>query len=107
MLDFRLESFLSVCDTMNYRKSAQMLHITQPAITQHIHYLEAKFGCKLFVYENRLLKKTHQGRILEQYARTMLAQEERLLRLLSRRWTLPGSLPAAPFCFLSWKSATR
>ena len=82
MLDFRLESFLCVCDTMNYRKSAQMLHITQPAITQHIHYLEAKFGCKLFVYENRLLKKTHQGRILEQYARTMLAQEERLLRQL-------------------------
>ena len=82
MLDFRLESFLSVCDTMNYRKSAQMLHITQPAITQHIHYLEAKFGCKLFVYENRLLKKTHQARILEQYARTMLAQEERLLRQL-------------------------
>ena len=82
MLDFRLESFLSVCDTMNYRKSAQMLHITQPAITQHIHFLEGKFGCKLFVYENRLLKKTHQGRILEQHARTMLAQEERLLRQL-------------------------
>lgn len=82
MLDFRLESFLSVCDTMNYRKSAQMLHITQPAITQHIHFLEGKFGCKLFVYENRLLKKTDQARILEQYARTMQAQEERLLRQL-------------------------
>ena len=82
MLDFRLESFLSVCGTMNYRKSAQMLHITQPAITQHIHFLEGKFGCKLFVYENRLLKKTDQARILEQYARTMQAQEERLLRQL-------------------------
>lgn len=54
-----------------------MLHITQ-----HIHFLEGKFGCKLFVYENRLLKKTDQARIPEQYARTMQAQEERLLRQL-------------------------
>lgn len=80
MLDFRLETFLSVCDTMNYRKSAQLLHITQPAVTQHIHYLEGVYGCKLFAYENRLLKKTHAAQILEQYARTMKAQEERVLR---------------------------
>ncbi len=80
MLDYRLETFLSVCDTMNYRKSAELLHITQPAITQHIQHLEHIYGCKLFRYENRRLKKTHCAVLLEQYARSMKVNEENLMR---------------------------
>ena len=55
-MDFRLQTFLSVCDTMNFRRSAEFLHISQPAVTQHIHHLERTYGCKLFLYENRRLK---------------------------------------------------
>ena len=40
MLDYRMNTFLTVCDTMNYRKAAELLHITQPAVTQHIQFLE-------------------------------------------------------------------
>lgn len=79
MLDFRLETFLSVCNTMNYCKSAEQLHITQPAVTQHIQHLEQTYGCKLFLYENRQLKKTKDAAILEQYAQTMKINEENLL----------------------------
>lgn len=82
MLDFRLQTFLSVCDTMNYRKSAEILHITQPAVTQHIQYLEHTYGCKLFQYENRQLKKTNAALILEQFARTMKINEEAMIRQL-------------------------
>lgn len=82
MLDFRLKTFLSVCDTMNYRKSAELLHITQPAVTQHIHYLEQHYGCKLFSYENRHLTKTDAAIILEQYGHTMELNEENLLHQL-------------------------
>ena len=82
MLDFRVETYLSVCETMNYRKSAELLHITQPAVTQHIQYLERRFGCKLFLYENRRLKQTPAGEILEKYARTMRAGQENMLREL-------------------------
>ena len=40
MLDYRMETFLTLCQTLNYRATAQMLHITQPAVTQQIHCLE-------------------------------------------------------------------
>lgn len=85
MLDFRLETFLCVCDTMNYCKTAEQLHITQPAVTQHIHHLEQKYGCKLFQYENRKLKKTEAAAILEQYARPIKVREGDLLRKMHRR----------------------
>ncbi len=82
MLNYRLETFLTVCDTMNFSRSAELLHITQPAVTQHIHYLEHTYGCKLFQYENRRLRKTSSALILEQYARTMKINEENLVRQL-------------------------
>ncbi len=84
MIDFRLETFLSVCDTMNYRKSADLLHITQPAVTQHIHHLEKTYNCKLFQYEGRRLKKTKAASILEQYARTMKVNESNMMRQLQK-----------------------
>ena len=82
-MDFRLQTFLSVCDTMNFRRTAECLHISQPAVTQHIHHLEHTYGCKLFLYENRRLKKTRSALILEQYARSLMVSEENLLRQLN------------------------
>ena len=40
MIDFRLETFLVLCKTGSYTRAAEQLHITQPAVTQHIQYLE-------------------------------------------------------------------
>ena len=47
MLDHRIETFMAVCDLMNYRKAAELLHITQPAVTQHIQFLENEYGCEI------------------------------------------------------------
>ena len=78
MLDYRIDTFLTLCECMNYRKTAEMLHISQPAVTQQIHYLENQYGQKLFVYENRRLVKTEAAAILEQYARAAKLQEKDL-----------------------------
>ena len=43
-MDQRLETFLTVCTTMNYRKAAERLHLTQPAVTKQIQALEALDG---------------------------------------------------------------
>ena len=48
MIDTRIETFLTLCRVMNYRKTAELLNMTQPAVTQHIHFLEEQYGCKLF-----------------------------------------------------------
>lgn len=78
MLDYRLDTFLTVCEVMNYRETAEILHITQPAVTQHIQFLEKEYGCKLFTYKNRKLEKTHSARILEEYVRSMKYNERTL-----------------------------
>lgn len=41
MQDFRMETFLTVCSTLNYTEAARILHITQPAVSQHIRQIEA------------------------------------------------------------------
>lgn len=83
MLDYRVDTFLLLCQMMNYRKTAAALGITQPAVTQQIHFLERKYGCKLFVYRNSQLKKTDAALALEQYARAMRLQDQNLRRRLS------------------------
>lgn len=78
MLDYRINTFLTLCECMNYRKTAEILHISQPAVTQQIHYLENQYGQKLFEYENRRLVKTEAAAVLEKYARAAKLQEKDL-----------------------------
>ena len=68
MIDSRMETFLTLCRVMNYRKTAELLNMTQPAVTQHIHYLENFYNCRLFVYNRKTLVMTEQAQILKEYA---------------------------------------
>lgn len=79
MIDYRIKTFLVLCDTMNYRKTAEILNMTQPAVTQHIHFLENEYKCKLFIYDRHTLKVTSEGELLKNYAENVLFQEQKLL----------------------------
>ena len=61
MLDFRIQTFLTLCETLSYTKTAALLHITQPTVTQHIQFLENEYGCKLFCYSRKSLSLTERG----------------------------------------------
>lgn len=78
MIDYRVKTFLALCDFMNYRKTAQILNMTQPAVTQHIHFLENQYGCKLFDYDRHSLKMTREGMLLKRYCESVMYQEEKL-----------------------------
>lgn len=82
MLDYRLETFLALCDTLNYGRAAESLHVTQPAVTRHIQHLEEYYGCKLFTYEHRALALTPEGEKLLHYARDVVFRERKLLEEL-------------------------
>ncbi len=71
MIDFRIDTFLTVCRCMNYTKAAEQLNITQPAVTQHIRYLEDYYGAKLIAYEGKKMYLTEAGRLLYEAAVTM------------------------------------
>ena len=78
MLDFRMDTFLKVCHYMNYTKAAAELNITQPAVSQHIRYLERYYNTKLFVQEGKKLKLTEAGRVLQRVSSSMLHDENNL-----------------------------
>lgn len=73
MLDHRVETFLTLCQTMHYTKTADLLHISQPTVTLHIQHLEAEYGCRLFTYSGKTLTLTEKGRILLRHATSMQA----------------------------------
>ena len=55
MLDFRVDTFLCVCRFMNFTHAARELNITQPAVSQHIKYLEDFYCVKLFEQDGKKL----------------------------------------------------
>lgn len=71
MLDFRIQTFLCVCRHMNFSSAAEALHITQPAVSQHIHYLEKMYGMELFVRKGKHIFLTTAGEILRDTMLTM------------------------------------
>lgn len=80
MLDFRLMTFLELCNQNSYTKTAQVLNMTQPAVTQHIQYLEREYGAKLFDHHGKKLTLTPAGELLRQAARTIAADTQGLKR---------------------------
>lgn len=84
MLDFRLYTFLTLSETLNYTKAAELLCITQPAVSQHIKYLEKEYACKLFYYNGKQLTLTNQGLFLAEKVRSMVADEKKIRDLLKQ-----------------------
>ena len=82
MLDFRMDTFLALCRTMNYTRAAEELNITQPAVTQHIQYLQRHYGVKLFQYRDKHLFLTEAGAALRSAALTMEHDERELMEQL-------------------------
>ena len=78
MLDPRWNTFLVLCETMNYTRAAQQLCLTQPAVTHHIRYLENYYGCRLFIYENKVLRLTQAGLRLREFTRSKVYNSNKI-----------------------------
>ena len=77
-MDPKLHTFLTLCQTMNYRMAAERLHLSQPAVTKQIQSLEKMLQAKLFRYDGHTLHKTEECLLLERYAISMQYQFEEL-----------------------------
>lgn len=69
MMDAKLETLLKVNETRNFTKAAQLLSLTQPAVSQHIRQLERDLNANLFIRGEGALKLTSEGEIAVKYAR--------------------------------------
>jgi len=84
LLDLRLNTFLTLCETKNYTKTAEILNMTQPAVTQHIQYLENYYQVRLIADKGKNFTLTKEGEALQKYVKTLKANSERIKPLLHR-----------------------
>ena len=88
MLDYRVHTFLTLYQEMNYRRTAELLNMTQPGVTQHIQALERVYGVKLFQYDGRNLRRTPEAEILKKHLSAIDQREKALLSELHRPATV-------------------
>jgi len=69
---YKLEIFAIVVQTGSFSAAADRLLLTQPAISQHIHDLEASLGARLFQRGRRGVSLTPAGETLHTYTREIL-----------------------------------
>jgi DNA-binding transcriptional LysR family regulator len=79
--DIRLLTFITVAETKSFTKSAEILNITQPAVSQHIKFLEDEYGVNLIKKYGNKFDLTEEGFILLDYAKKI----EAMYRELSMR----------------------
>ena len=63
-----LRSFLAIANEGSITRAAEVLHITQPALSRQLAQLERELGCELFVRGKRHLILTDEGQLLQRRA---------------------------------------
>jgi DNA-binding transcriptional LysR family regulator len=79
MENFRLKVFRTVAEEASFRRAAERLNLSQPAVSQQIHALEEELSTTLFDRGKGRIRLTGSGSVLLRYARkgARLADEAR------------------------------
>ena len=81
MLETKLYTFLKLAECGSTTRCAEQLHITQPAVSQHLKALEAEYGLCLFAREGRRLVLTPEGKRFYHLARRLATMDRQLREL--------------------------
>lgn len=74
-MDFRrLRSFVAVADELNFRRAAEVLNTSQPALSQQIRALEEELGIRLFERTKRSVRLTRAGSVYLSGVREAIAE---------------------------------
>ncbi|MCH6470171.1 LysR substrate-binding domain-containing protein [Sinomonas terrae] len=71
----RLRYFVTIVDSGTITRAAELLHIAQPALSQHVSALESEFKQQLLLRSRRGIVPTAAGRSLYRYAQSILRLE--------------------------------
>jgi DNA-binding transcriptional LysR family regulator len=75
----QLRAFLAVARQRHFRRAADNLHLSQPAVSRHIAELESELGVRLFDRNTREVVPTEAGRYLESAIERVLDELEGVL----------------------------
>lgn len=84
---YELNVFLVAAETENFSEAARQLHLSQPAVSQHIQALERHLGVQLFHRTGRHVSLTEAGQALIPMAREMVHLSKRIEETM---WSLEG-----------------
>ncbi|WP_017941407.1 MULTISPECIES: LysR family transcriptional regulator [unclassified Thioalkalivibrio] len=68
MADRRLQVFLTVARLLSFTRAAEVLHMTQPAVTFQVRQLEEQLDTRLFDRNHNRVTLTDAGRLVQRYA---------------------------------------
>ncbi|KMJ59512.1 LysR family transcriptional regulator [Bacillus sp. LL01] len=71
-----LKTFVVAAENNNFRKTSELLYISQPTVTVHIKQLEKEVGADLFVRDGRKVMLTEAGRRYMKHAKKLLSLYE-------------------------------
>jgi DNA-binding transcriptional LysR family regulator len=90
--NFRLRVFREVARQVSFRRAAEVLYITQPAVTQQIKALEEELGARIFDRSGGKVRLTAAGEIL---LRRAAEAEAALSRAIEEIGSLEGEVRGA------------
>src|SRR5699024_4211415 len=64
-----LHALVAVAETGSVKQAAEQMHLTQPALSQHLARVSEKYGAKVVERHGRAIQLTEIGRIVVAYAR--------------------------------------
>ena len=93
-----LKTLVEVVRTGSLSRAAESLHVTQPAVSKRIKFMEEQYGCPLLDYSANRMRPTRAGELVYEKARALLDIESDLvssLHLLSGKARITfGCTPA-------------
>ena len=75
---YNLKAFIEVADKRSFSRSAESLHLTQPAVSKRIAALESELSARLFDRVGRSVHLTEAGQVLLPSARQLSAELDRI-----------------------------
>ena len=75
-MDFvQLESALAIAKCRSFTKASQMIHISQPALSQQMQRLESELGVRLFERTSRAIVLTEAGMEFIKHAENIINEK--------------------------------
>lgn len=74
-----LKTLVEVVRTGSLSRAAESLHVTQPAVSKRIKFMEEQYGCDLLDRTGQILRPTAAGRLVYEKATTVLEIEAELV----------------------------
>lgn len=79
-----LSTFLAVAENASFRKAADQIHLSLPAVSMQIKQMEERLGVALFQRTTRRVTLTHEGEQLLISSRKAMSELETTLALIQR-----------------------